>query len=128
MKKNGLIGFMPSSLMGSELFIRFALLLICVGFWYNPLSPVSFTVLVLAWLMDGGLRRFHQTIQEPFVQALLLLCVCLLLGLLWGEIPEHGRIKWIKYFMLLIFIPFYSLLNKERLPWVIGGQIGRAHV
>ena len=123
MKKNGLIGFMPSSLTGHELFIRFALLLICVGFWYNPLSPVSFTVLVLAWLIDGGLRRFHQTIQESFVQAMLLLCVCLLLGLLWGEIPENGRIKWIKYFMLLIFIPFYSLLNKERLPWVVGGLV-----
>ncbi|MDO9470996.1 MAG: O-antigen ligase family protein [Nitrosomonas sp.] len=29
--------------------------------------------------------------------------------------------KWLKYFILLIFIPFYSLLNRERLPWAIGG-------
>ena len=31
--------------------------------------------------------------------------------------------RWKKYFLLLTFLPLYSLLNKERLPWAIGGLI-----
>ncbi len=73
--------------------------------------------------MDGGLYRFNQAIKEPFIQAILLLCALLLLGLLWSELPEDGRMKWLKYFILLVFIPFYSLLNKERLPWVMGALV-----
>lgn len=84
---------------------------------------VSFPLLGIAWWLDGGLYRLNQTIKEPFVQAILLLCTLLLLGLLWSELPENGRMKWLKYFSLLIFIPFYSLLNRERLPWALGGLV-----
>ena len=73
--------------------------------------------------MDGGLHRLNQTVKEPLVQAILLLVTLLLLGLLWGEPPEDGRMKWLKYFILLLFIPLYSLLNKERLPWAIGALL-----
>lgn len=114
---------MQISAIQRELFIRFALVFICLGFWRSGLNFISFPLLIAAWLMDGGLYRFKQIIKEPLVQAILLLCALLLLGLLWGEWPDNGRMKWLKYFMLLIFIPFYSLLNKERLPWVIGGML-----
>ncbi|MBA3755463.1 MAG: O-antigen ligase family protein [Nitrosomonas sp.] len=114
---------MQISITWRELLIRFALVFICLGFWYTGLSLFYFPLLGIAWLIDGGLRRLKQDIKEPLIQAILLLCTLLLIGLLWSELPEDGRMKWMKYFMLLIFIPFYSLLNKERLPWAIGGLL-----
>ena len=104
-----------------ELLIRFALFFICLGFWRSGLNVIAFPLITIAWFMDGGLYRLSQTIKEPLVQAILLLCTLLLIGLLWSELPEGGRMKWLKYFILLIFIPFYSLLNQERLPWALGG-------
>lgn len=112
---------MPTNITHQELLIRFVLVLVCLGFWRSEVNFVSFPLLGIAWLLDGGLYRLNQTIKEPFVQAILLLCTLLLLGLLWSELPGNGRMKWLKYFILLIFIPFYSLLNRERLPWAIGG-------
>lgn len=112
---------MPANISRQELLIRFVLVLVCLGFWRSEVNFVSFPLLGIAWWLDGGLYRLNQTIKEPFVQAILLLCTLLLLGLLWSELPENGRMKWLKYFSLLIFIPFYSLLNRERLPWAIGG-------
>lgn len=112
---------MPTNITHQELLIRFALVLLCLGFWRSEVNYVSFPLLGIAWVLDGGLHRLNQVIKEPFVQAILLLCMLLLLGLLWSELPENGRMKWLKYFILLIFIPFYSLLNRERLLWAIGG-------
>lgn len=112
---------MQANLKWQELLIRFALFFICLGFWRSGLNFVSFPLIGIAWLLDGGLYRFRQTIKEPLVQAILLLCTLLLIGLLWSELPEGGRMKWLKYFILLIFIPCYSLLNQERLPWALGG-------
>ena len=114
---------MPANISRQELLIRFVLVLVCLGFWRSEVNFVSFPLLGIAWWLDGGLYRLNQTIKEPFVQAILLLCTLLLLGLLWSELPENGRMKWLKYFSLLIFIPFYSLLNRERLPWAIGGLV-----
>lgn len=114
---------MRTSITWRELFIRFALVFICLGFWYTKLSLLYFPLLGIAWLIDGGLYRLKQDIKEPLIQAIFLLCTLLLIGLLWSELPEDGRMKWTKYFMLLIFIPFYSLLDKERLPWAIGGLL-----
>lgn len=114
---------MQINITHQELLIRFTLILVCLGFWRGELHLVSILLLGITWLLDGGLYRLNRAIQEPLVQAILLLCTLLLLGLLWGELPENGRMKWLKYFILLIFIPFYSLLNRERLPWAIGGLV-----
>jgi O-antigen ligase len=109
----------PNS-VGREMLIRCALLLFCLGLWFKELYLFIFPLLVLAWIMDSGLLRLRQLITEPLVQAVVILCGVLLLGLLWGDSPGEGRHKWTKYFNLLILMPFLSLLNKERLPWVIG--------
>lgn len=106
-----------------ELFIRFALVFVCIAFWRGDLNIYSFSLLVIAWLMDGGLRRLYQALKLPLVQAIVLLCALLLIGLSWGELPDNGRMKWLKYFILLILIPLYSLLNKARMPWAIGGLV-----
>ncbi len=112
---------MPANITRQELLVRFALVLLCLGFWRSEVNYVSFPLLGIAWVLDGGLYRLNHAIKEPFVQAILLLCTLLFLGLLWSELLGNGRMKWLKYFILLIFIPFYSLLNRERLPWAIGG-------
>ena len=106
-----------------ELFIRFALVFVCIAFWRGDLNIYSFSLLVIAWLMDGGLRRLYQALKLPLVQAIVLLCALLLIGLSWGELPDNGRMKWLKYFILLTLIPLYSLLNKARMPWAIGGLV-----
>ncbi|MDE2389396.1 MAG: O-antigen ligase family protein, partial [Betaproteobacteria bacterium] len=100
-----------------------ALVFVCIAFWRGDLNIYSFSLLIIAWLMDGGLRRLHQMFKLPLVQAIVLLCALLLIGLSWGELPDNGRMKWLKYFILLILIPLYSLLNKERIPWAIGGLV-----
>lgn len=114
---------MQANITRQELLIRFALVLVCLGFWRGELHFVSLPLLGITWLLDGGLFRLNQAIKEPLVQAILLLCTLLLLGLLWSELPTNGRMKWLKYFILLIFIPFFSLLNRQRLPWAIGGLV-----
>ncbi len=106
-----------------EPFIRFVLILVFAGFWRSDLNLVSFLLLGIAWVIDGGFYRLNQDLKNPLIQAILLLCTLLLIGLYWSELPENGRMKWLKYFMLLTFIPFFSLLNKERVPWALGGLI-----
>ncbi|SEG16175.1 O-antigen ligase family protein [Nitrosomonas ureae] len=106
-----------------EWFIRFALVFFCAGFWRGELMFISFPLLTVAWFMDGGIYRLRQVARIPLTQAILLLCALLLLGLLWSEWPQDGRMKWVKYFSLLVFIPFCALINKERLPWALGGLI-----
>lgn len=114
---------MQTSITRQELFIRFALVLVCAGFWRGEVNLLSIPLLVIAWLMDGGLSRLNQALKVPLVQAILLLCALLLIGLSWGEWLDSGRMKWVKYLTLLILVPLYSLLNKERIPWVIGGLV-----
>lgn len=112
-----------SAVVKREWLIRLALIVVCAGFWYSPLNMVLFPLLVVAWIIDGGLWRLGRAIQLPLVQAMLLLCMLLLAGLSWSELPPDGRMKWLKYFVLLMFIPFYLLLNRQRLPWAMGGLI-----
>lgn len=106
-----------------EIFIRFALIFFCLTLWRSGLNQIAIYILGLAWVMDGGLLKFGQIIKEPLVQAIIAFCVVLLLGLLWGDYVEDGRMKWKKYFILLTFIPFLSLLSKARLPWVVGALL-----
>lgn len=112
-----------SSFAWRELLIRCAIIIFCLGLWIKELYLFIFPLLVCAWVADNGLLKLKQMINEPLVQAILVLCIVLLLGLLWGDSYEEGRHKWTKYFILLLFIPFLSLLNRQRLPWVIGALI-----
>ncbi len=109
---------MSAQNMQREIFIRFALLFFCLMFWVKNFTYISFPILVLAWLLDGGLQKFKRLLLEPLVQAILILCLALATGLLWSDHSEDGRLKWMKYFVLLIYIPFFSLLNAARLQFV----------
>jgi O-antigen ligase len=102
---------------------KFVLLIFGIALWSKWSSLGAGIIVTLIWVFDNGLRRFEQIIREPLVLGILLLCTLLALGLLWGDYPEAGRLKWRRYFGFLVFIPFLSLLNKDRLPWAIGGLL-----
>jgi O-antigen ligase len=102
---------------------KFALLFFGIALWHKGLSFYACYLLPLAWVLDGGLGRFKETMKEPLVVALLVLCVVLALGILWSDAPKFGFKVWRRYFAFLVFIPYLALLTKERLPWAILGLL-----
>ena len=94
-----------------------------IALWYKGLSFYAYYLLPFAWVLDGGIRRFGETIKEPLVVGMLLLCFVLALGILWSDYPNLGFKVWRRYFAFLVFIPYLGLLNKERLPWAIWGAL-----
>jgi O-antigen ligase len=99
------------------------LLFFGIALWSKWLSLGAGILLTFVWFLDNGPRRLGQISREPLVLGILLLCAVVALGLLWGDYPETGRLKWRRYFGFLVFIPFLSLLNKDRLPWAIAGLL-----
>ncbi|SER64117.1 O-antigen ligase [Nitrosomonas sp. Nm51] len=106
-----------------EILIRAILVGFAAGLWFSVLYTFLIVLLVLAWLIDDSAATFRQMIAQPLVQSVLVLCALLLLGLFWSEAPFEGRHKWTKYFLLLVYLPFLALLNRQRLPWVIGAVL-----
>jgi O-antigen ligase len=102
---------------------KFVLFFFGIALWSKWLSLSVGILLTLVWILDNGLHRFGETTKEPFVLAILILCGVLALGIFWGDYPETGRLKWRRYFGFLVFIPYLSLLNKNRLSWAIAGLL-----
>jgi O-antigen ligase len=102
-----------------DLFARGALIFFCMALWQKWSLFYAFFVLAFAWIIDGGFQKFSGLMKEPLVLGILIFCGVMALGLFWGDYSDTAQNKWKKYFILLTFIPFLSLLNKERLPWVI---------
>jgi len=102
---------------------KFVLLFFGIALWSKWLSLGTGILLTFVWILDNGPRRLGRIIREPLVLGILLLCAVVALGLLWGDYPEAGRLKWRRYFGFLVFIPFLSLLDKDRLPWAIVGLL-----
>jgi len=107
-----------------EWLVRFALVFFCFALWPKGFIYLGIGLLVLAWLVDGGLFRFSDLIKEPLTLGILVFCGVWVIGLLWSDPAVAFQDRWKKYFLLLTFLPLYSLLNKERLPWAIGGLAG----
>jgi O-antigen ligase len=112
-----------SAFIWRDVLAKFALLFFGVALWYKGLSFYAYYLLPVAWLLDGGLRRFGEIIYEPLIGALLVLCLVLAIGILWSDSPGLGFKVWRRYFAFLVFIPYLGLLNKARLPWAIGGAL-----
>lgn len=107
-----------------DMLAKLALFFFGIVLWHRGLSlNVTILLIVFAWILDGGLRRFVLTIKEPLALAILIFCAVLLLGILWSDDPGSGFRVWRRYAILLIFIPYLSLLNKERLRWAISGLL-----
>ena len=118
---------LPASQQGAygwrNVLAKFSLLLFGIVLWYKGSIYFGYGLLILAWVLDGGLLRPKQIIKEPLVLAILFFCAVLVLGILWSDYPNSGRIRWNKYVVLTVFIPYLSLLNKERLSWAISGLV-----
>lgn len=92
--------------------------------WKMKWNTYVYILLTLLWVLDRGsfADRFRQSVREPFVLAILVFCGLLALGLIWTEYPIYGEhLIWKRYFVYLVFIPYVSLLNRERLPWAVAG-------
>ncbi|PTR10849.1 O-antigen ligase [Nitrosospira sp. Nsp5] len=113
----------PSTFDWRDVLAISALFFFGIALWSRGLSLYAYYLLVLAWLLDGGLGRIRETIKEPLVLAMLTLCMVLALGILWSEYPKLGLKVWNRYFAYLIFIPYLSLLSKTRVSWAISGAL-----
>ncbi len=106
-----------------DMLARFALFFFGIALWHKGLSLFAGILLALAWILDGGLRQLEQTIKEPLVLAILIFCTVLALGIFWGDDLRSGYNVWKKYAILLVFIPYLPLLNKQRLSWAVSGLL-----
>jgi O-antigen ligase len=122
-KSIGLPALWQGAYSWRDVLAKFALLFFGIVLWYKMSIYFGYGLLVLAWVLDGGLRRPRQMIKEPLVLAILFFCAVLVLGIFWSDYPNSGRIRWNKYVVLTVFIPYLALLNKERLFWAIGGLV-----
>ena len=113
----------PAGLIRRDVLAKSALLFFGIALWHKGLSFHAYYLLPLAWILDGGLSRFHRTIREPLVAGILILCFVLALGILWSDDPKLGFKVWRRYSAFLVFIPYFALLSRERLPWAAGGAL-----
>ena len=114
----------PTGLIRRDALAKSALLFFGIALWHKGLSFHAYYLVPLAWILDGGVSRFHRTIREPLVVGILILCFVLALGILWSDDPKLGFKVWRRYSAFLIFIPYFALLSRERLPWAAGGALG----
>lgn len=106
-----------------QILAKIALGFFGVALWYKGLSYFSYALLVIVWILDNDFHKSKETLKEPFVRAVIFFCLVLGAGVAWSDYPDSGYIRWNKYFTFLFIIPYLSLLNKERLPWAIGGLV-----
>ena len=102
---------------------KFALFIFGIALWHKAAGIAAGSLLILVWILCGDLRQIKSVIKEPLVVTILSLCGVLLLGILWSDWPNSGRFRWDRYLALMIFIPYLSLLNKDRLFWAVGGVV-----
>ena len=102
---------------------KFALFIFGVVLWHKAAGIAAGSLLILVWILCGGLLQIKSVIKEPLAVAILSLCGVLLLGILWSDWPNSGRFRWDRYLALMIFIPYLFLLNKDRLAWAVGGVV-----
>jgi hypothetical protein len=82
----------PASQQGTfrwcNVLAKFSLLFFGIALWYKMSIYFGYGLLVLAWILDGGLHRLRQIIKEPLVLAILFFCAVLVLGILWSDYPN----------------------------------------
>ena len=100
-----------------------ALFIFGVVLWHKAAGIAAGSLLILVWILCGGLLQIKSVIKEPLAVAILSLCGVLLLGILWSDWPNSGRFRWDRYLALMIFIPYLFLLNKDRLAWAGWGLV-----
>lgn len=120
----GLPGFLHQTRSVPGFLAKSALFFFGVALWSRGLSLYAYYLLVAAWLVaGGGLERLKEVVSEPFVKAMLILCLLLAVGILYSDAPGAGHKVWKRYFAFLIFIPYFALMSADRLPWAVAGLL-----
>ena len=60
---------------------KFALFIFGIVLWHKAAGIAAGSLLILVWILCGGLRQIKSVIKEPLMVAILSLCGVLLLGL-----------------------------------------------
>ena len=60
------------------------------------------------WTLINKNYRLKEAIKEPFVKAMLILCLLVAVGILYSDAPSAGHKVWKRYFAFLIFIPYFA--------------------
>ena len=111
----------------SDYLAKFAFLFLGMVAIKRRFTLIAAGLLILAWLLDGGLYRIKDVIKEllaePFIRAVILLFLLVAIGLFWSENHYDGFRFLRRYLVFLIFIPYIVMLNRERLPWAIAGVL-----
>lgn len=98
-----------------------ALFFFGIALWHkSSVDQAAYNFLLLVWLLNGGLQRLWQVRKEPLVIGIFTLIVVFSLGLLWAA-EGNGQSVFSRFSILLVFIPYWLLLSKERLLWAAGG-------
>jgi O-antigen ligase len=115
-------GFLHRTRSVRSLLAKSALFFFGIALWSRGLSLYAYYLLIAAWLVaGGGLERLKEVVREPFVKAMLILCLLLAVGILYSDAPGAGHKVWKRYFAFLIFIPYFALMSADRMPWAAGG-------
>lgn len=118
----GFPGFLHRVHSARSLLAKFALFFFGIALWSRGPSFYAYYLLVAAWIVaGGGLERLKEVIKEPFVKAMLILCLLVAVGILYSDAPSAGHKVWKRYFAFLIFIPYFALMSAERLSWAAAG-------
>ena len=73
-ESGSLFSLQKSRYVWCDVLAKFALLFFGIVLWYKMSIYFGYGLLVLAWVLDGGLDRSRQMIKEPLVLAILFFC------------------------------------------------------
>ena len=120
----GLSAFQQHTCASRDFLAKFALFFFGIALWSKKPSLYAYYLLIASWIVaGGGLERLKEVGREPFVKAMLILCLLVAAGILYSDGPEAGHKVWQRYFAFLIFIPYFTLMSAKRLPWAVGGLV-----
>jgi O-antigen ligase len=120
----GFSGFLHHAYSARNLLAKFALFFFGIALWSRGPSLYAYYLLIAAWIVaGGGLERLKEVIKEPFVKAMLILCLLVAMGILYSDAPSAGHKVWKRYFAFLIFIPYFAVMSAERLGWAVAGLL-----